>query len=286
MAMREAGILPQSESANSCCGTAPGPQHDHLQTLYPPVPPPGHTHSDMNRLVLLFPVALFAMHTLAGAEQDGNAKGDTITIETHLGALAEIPLEYKTHSKDKTLFAGWYRHGWDEVISVHDAETGKQIQKIVGHGDEVKELRFSPDNKILATRCINQSRRGWALWDVSTGELIMRLSAQEKTAGKKGKISKSRILRLYHQIKAGQSREEVEKLLGEPLYDNAVVNGTVSWYIDKVETKEIKGSPWGMGGIKVFYGEDGLVHDAEYNFQYVKNEDIELYHQKFGEPEE
>ena len=56
-----------------------------------------------------------------------------------------------------------------------DAKTGKQVRRIVGHGDEVVELKFTPDGKILASRCVNKSRSGWALWDVKTGELLLRL---------------------------------------------------------------------------------------------------------------
>lgn len=84
-------------------------------------------------------------------------------------------LEFKTFSPDRRLYAGYYRDGWDEIISIHDSASGKQIKKIVGHGDEVRAFKFTPDGKILASRCINRNRRGWALWEVATGKLLMRL---------------------------------------------------------------------------------------------------------------
>ena len=84
-------------------------------------------------------------------------------------------LEHKTASPDGKLFAGYYRDGLDEVISIHDAKTGKQIKRILGHGDEVTQFKFTPDGLVLASRCANSGRKGWALWDVSTGNLILRL---------------------------------------------------------------------------------------------------------------
>ncbi|GAA5479534.1 hypothetical protein [Haloferula helveola] len=86
-----------------------------------------------------------------------------------------VELKHKTESTDGRWFAGYYRDGWDEIISIHDAKTGKQVRKIVGHGDEVVEMKFTPDGNTLATRCLNSGRAGWALWDVATGKLIMRL---------------------------------------------------------------------------------------------------------------
>ena len=90
--------------------------------------------------------------------------------------LVKVPLKHKTVSADGSLIAGYYRDGWDEVISIHDAKTGKQLKRIADHGDNVQEFKFSPDGKILASRCSNSGRVGWALWNVETGQLIMRLA--------------------------------------------------------------------------------------------------------------
>ena len=102
----------------------------------------------------------------------------TVTVKMIDGReeLVKVPLSHKTVSADGTLFAGYYRDGWEEVISIHDAATGKQLKRIIDHGDEVREFKFSPDGKILASRCVNRFRKGWALWNVETGQLIMRLA--------------------------------------------------------------------------------------------------------------
>jgi hypothetical protein len=108
---------------------------------------------------------------------------DTVMVEALPGGLQPRVLAHKTFSADNEIFAGFYRDGWDEVISIHDAKTGKQIKRIVGHGDELRELKFTPDGKLLASRCINSDRKGWALWDVATGKLILRLPVPSKGGG-------------------------------------------------------------------------------------------------------
>ena len=96
-------------------------------------------------------------------------------VEAFAGGLQRKVLDHKAYTADKKLFAGYYRDGFDEVISIHDAKSGKQIRRIVGHGDEVQELKFTPDGKILASRCENRGRKGWALWSVESGEIVLRL---------------------------------------------------------------------------------------------------------------
>jgi WD40 repeat protein len=115
--------------------------------------------------------------TKAGAKEAKAAKGDIVSVfQIDKGEVfVRRPLEHKIFSSDRRLFAGYYRDGWDEIISVHDSASGKQIRKIVGHGDEVRAFKFTPDGKILASRCVNRNREGWALWEVATGELLMRL---------------------------------------------------------------------------------------------------------------
>ena len=92
--------------------------------------------------------------------------------------------KHKTLSPDRKLFAIYFRHGWDEVISIHDATTGEQLQYMADHGDDVVEFKFSDDGKLLASRCINRYREGWAVWDVRTGKLLFRLF--DPKAGRQG----------------------------------------------------------------------------------------------------
>ena len=89
------------------------------------------------------------------------------------GEFKSVELIHKTFSPDRNIYAGYYRYGWDETISIHDAKTGKQIHRIVGHGDAVERFRFASDGKVLATWSL---RRGWKLWDASTGRLLLELS--------------------------------------------------------------------------------------------------------------
>jgi WD40 repeat protein len=96
-------------------------------------------------------------------------------VELGVPGVTNTWFEYKTLSPDKRLIACIYFHRLENVISLHDSKTGKQVRRIVGHGDEVRELRFTPDGRILASRCVNEDRKGWALWDVKTGKLLLRL---------------------------------------------------------------------------------------------------------------
>jgi WD40 repeat protein len=106
-------------------------------------------------------------------------EGNLVFVEAFVGGLQRIALAHKAYSADKKLFAGYYRDGFDEVISIHDAKSGKQIRRIVGHGDDVQELKFTPDGKLLASRCENRGRKGWALWSVESGELVLRLPVSD-----------------------------------------------------------------------------------------------------------
>ncbi len=125
-----------------------------------------------------FAVALVMSFVAGGHAWGEDVKDEEDTVCVHR-ALAKrsvrVTLQHKTASPDGKLFAGYYRDGFDEVISIHDAKTGKQIKRIVGHGDNVTKFQFSQDGRLLASRCINSGRKGWALWEVSTGKLVLRL---------------------------------------------------------------------------------------------------------------
>jgi len=113
---------------------------------------------------------------LAWGQADRDANSSVVVRQSAFAkGVVRVTLQHKKASPDGKLFAGYYRDGWDEVISIHDAETGKQIKRIVGHGDNVTRFKFTQDGKFLASRCVNSGRKGWALWDVSTGKLILRL---------------------------------------------------------------------------------------------------------------
>ncbi len=99
------------------------------------------------------------------AQKNEGAKGEGV-----LDLRTEVLVE--TKSPDGKLRAVYYRDGWDEVIAIRDAATNQELKRIVGHGDNVKALKFTPDGRQLASRC---AKKGFALWDVSTGKLLLRL---------------------------------------------------------------------------------------------------------------
>lgn len=107
---------------------------------------------------------------------DANPEGALVLVKAFDAGLVRKTLGNKAVSPDKNLFAGCYRDGFDQVISIHETRSGKQITRIAGQGDNVRELRFTPDGKIVASWC---RRYGWALWNVESGERILRLPVPE-----------------------------------------------------------------------------------------------------------
>lgn len=60
-----------------------------------------------------------------------NPEGETVMVEALPGGLQPRVLAHKTFSSNKQMFAGSYLDGWEEVISIHDAKSGKQIKRII-----------------------------------------------------------------------------------------------------------------------------------------------------------
>ena len=105
----------------------------------------------------------------------------------------------------------------------------------------------------------------------------------------------SKILELYAQIEVGMSQHQVEQILGKPLFPpmhqrevgpeylgpgDTHPEGDACWYLDNAErAMETHESPWGLGGIKIVY-QDGKVVQKKYNFQWVKQEDIDAFEKR------
>jgi hypothetical protein len=102
----------------------------------------------------------------------------------------------------------------------------------------------------------------------------------------------SRILQLYSRVGPGMTRQEVENILGPPLFPaihqpevgpdylgpgDTHPEGDACWYLQDAERSlSPEESPWGLGGIKIVY-RDGRVIQKTYNAQWVKREDIEAF---------
>ena len=131
----------------------------------------------INAIVLVFSVLVLISTAGSGQCPTKNSQNDVggkdaVLIEAFGPEVRQVTLLHKTFSPDGRTYVGYYRDGWDEVISVHDTKTRKQMRRVLCHGDNVQEFRFTPDGQTLASRC---AKKGWALWDVSTGKLLLRL---------------------------------------------------------------------------------------------------------------
>lgn len=62
--------------------------------------------------------------------------------------------------------------GHDRAIFVWDFQTGVQSNAILGHGGEIKDVRFSPDGSRLATCCDKET----LVWSTETWRLLTRFS--------------------------------------------------------------------------------------------------------------
>lgn len=102
----------------------------------------------------------------------------------------------------------------------------------------------------------------------------------------------SQILHLYSQISAGMTQQEVEKILGPPVFPAmhyqeipsdylpsgvAHPEGDYCWYWREPERPlELWESPYGAGGIEIVYW-GGKVIQKKYNSQWIKQEDLEVF---------
>jgi hypothetical protein len=61
----------------------------------------------------------------------------------------------------------------DQVITILDAQTGKEIASLRGHTATVSALDFSPDGKMLASGSLDKTV---ALWELGTFQLLRKLT--------------------------------------------------------------------------------------------------------------
>jgi WD40 repeat protein len=65
--------------------------------------------------------------------------------------------------------------GVGNAISVTDAQTQKELVRMMGHTGPVTALNVSPDGRILAS---GSSDKSIAFWDLATGKQILKITVQ------------------------------------------------------------------------------------------------------------
>ena len=63
--------------------------------------------------------------------------------------------------------------GSDETVTLWDRESGKEIQRLIGHSGGISTVSFSPDGQQLASASADGSTR---VWSVATGRSLFTLS--------------------------------------------------------------------------------------------------------------
>ena len=74
-------------------------------------------------------------------------------------------------SRDGRILA-WSGRG-DGLVSLHDAKTGAEVARLVGHGGLVRGIAFAPDGRALATGGADRTIK---LWDMPATDLSMPMS--------------------------------------------------------------------------------------------------------------
>jgi WD40 repeat protein len=64
---------------------------------------------------------------------------------------------------------------YDGQVRLWDVTTGELLRNLVGHGDRIYAIAWSPDGKILASSSADETI---LLWDVETGRCLSTLSAE------------------------------------------------------------------------------------------------------------
>jgi WD40 repeat protein len=57
--------------------------------------------------------------------------------------------------------------GWDQIVRIWDAATGKKLPELAGHAGYVWSVAFSPDGKRLASASGYEGRGEIKIWDAS-----------------------------------------------------------------------------------------------------------------------
>ena len=132
------------------------------------------TQNILTKLLLLtfFPIFVFA--------EDKEPKTVEVEVKRVLHfsgekekkeVLSKEELSNVTYNHDRTLFVGYYQDGWDEMVSIHDAKTKKQLGSVSCGGGIPSIYRFSKDQKFLGAK----TGVGWYVWKIPNFEEVFVL---------------------------------------------------------------------------------------------------------------
>ena len=92
---------------------------------------------------------------------------DLMTIPAHVGSA-----QTAAFSPNGALIASG---GQDKLVKIFSAEAGEELRQLIGHGEKVNALAFSPSGTMLATASgsdKNSTDNSVRLWNPTTGELL------------------------------------------------------------------------------------------------------------------
>jgi WD40 repeat protein len=124
-------------------------------------------------------------HTLATGAEDGTVRlwnAETGAAKVTLRIAKELDWVGIKWSPDGALLATNWSNRLDDYkdhVRVWDARTGAQLSSLVGHGDNVLSVAWSPDSKrVLTARRDGEAR----VWEASTGKVIATLVREQFNA--------------------------------------------------------------------------------------------------------
>jgi WD40 repeat protein len=117
---------------------------------------------------------------LAAASGSPGTAGEVRLYASAPGALpAEKPAQTLAAHKDLVLDVAFSPDGktlatcgYDRLIRLWDAETGKPLRDLKDHSDAVYSVRFSPDGKLLASGAADRAVK---VWDAASGKRLYTL---------------------------------------------------------------------------------------------------------------
>lgn len=131
--------------------------------------------------------------------------------------------------------------GWDNTIRLWEAETGKEIRRLVGHDAEVSSVALSNDGKTLLSGSEDKTVR---VWELETGKELRRLT------GHQGEVISVAISRDGRTVASGSTDKTIrlwDAATGKALHEIAGQRGKVVSVAFSPDGKMLASTtaPWG-----------------------------------------